>query len=111
MTEYYLAIKMNESTDTHFNIHEHWKKIILGGTICTKDLMLYNSAISNTLNRKIYAETRLVVSRGKGKEEIGATASEHDVSLWSEENILNEIAVKLYSLKLNVIKGQFLCAI
>lgn len=43
--------------------------------------MLYNSAISNTLNRKIYAETRLLVFRGKGKEEIGATASEHDVSL------------------------------
>lgn len=66
---------------THTSIFMSTEKIILGGTICTKDLMLYNSAISNTLNRKICAETRLVVSRGKGREEIGTTASEHDVSL------------------------------
>lgn len=95
MTEYYLVIKwMKVLTHTSILMSTEKTHTCGGGTICAQDLMLHNSAISNTLNKKkIYAETRLVVSRGQGRGEIGATATEHKVSLWREYSELDSSKV------------------
>lgn len=81
---------MNGTNDTHFNMNEHWKHITSAkkkkNPKDAKDLLLCNSTIWTAQNRQICTESRLMVSTGQGKGETGVIATNHDVSLWNEEN-------------------------